>query len=39
MECSIPDEFVACLLVDSIPLTGLPCVASVGENVPSSSVT
>lgn len=31
-------ESVACLLVDPILLTGLPCLTSVGEEVPSPAV-
>ena len=30
---------VFCLTLDPIPLTGLPCLASVGEDVPSPAVT
>lgn len=32
-------ESVACLPVDPLPLTGLPCLASVGEDEPSPAVT
>ena len=32
-------EPVACLPVDPVPLNGLPCLASVGEDVPGPAVT
>ena len=32
-------ESVACLSIDPVPLTGLPCLSSVGEDVPDPAVT
>ena len=31
--------WICCLLVDPVPLNGLPCLSSVGENVPSPALT
>jgi hypothetical protein len=38
-EAGAVPESVACLPVDPVPLTGPPCLASVGEAVPSTIVT
>jgi hypothetical protein len=34
-ECGPVPKSVACLLVDPVPLNGLPSLASVGEDAPS----
>jgi hypothetical protein len=35
----MPESVCVCLPVESVPLNGLPCPVSVGEDVPSPEVT